>query len=269
MALTNFPARKSPTMSYALTFVVLMAVALVAVLAAALVRRALGLDVRRKHHAVGNAVYMQVGVVFAVMLAFVFNEVLAEYEAAAQAISGECGALHGASLLAHNLPDGSGLQVEHAILDYAKAVVNNEWPAMQRGGVSVEALQTFEAIVAAATHIKPSQGSDSNIQSQILALVTQAHAFRESRIFQAGQGLPIMIWFVIVFYSLVLVSFVLFAGIESRVVHLGFTAVFATSVVLVLIVVRMLDYPFEGALTLSPHDFIKTIERVNGLIQSS
>jgi hypothetical protein len=44
------------------------------------------------------------------------------------------------------------------------------------------------------------------------------------------------------------VVFVLFAGVESRTAHFFFTAIFATSVVLVLILVRMLDYPFEGAL---------------------
>lgn len=44
-----------------------------------------------------------------------------------------------------------------------------------------------------------------------------------------------------------------------------FSAIFATSVVLVLVVLRMLDYPFEGALTLSKSDFINTIERVNML----
>jgi hypothetical protein len=37
------------------------------------------------------------------------------------------------------------------------------------------------------------------------------------------------------------------------------------SVVSVLIVVRLLDYPFEGALRLSNDDFVKTIERVNAL----
>jgi hypothetical protein len=256
-------------MSYTTAFLVVILTALVAVCLAALVRRALGLDIRRQHHAVGNSVYMQVGVVFAVMLAFIFNEVLAEYEAAAQAINGECGALHGASLLAHNLSDGRGLQIEHAILNYADVVVNSEWPAMQKGDADLQAVQAFEGIVSAATHIATAQVSDSNIQSQILALVTQAHAFRESRLFQANQGLPLMIWFVVAFFALVLISFVLFAGVESRVVHLSFTAVFAISIVLVLIVVRMLDYPFQGALTLGPHDFIKTIDRVSGLIQSS
>jgi len=73
----------------------------------------------------------------------------------------------------------------------------------------------------------------------------------------------VIIWAVLAFYSLVLVVFVLFAGVESRIGHLLFTAVFATSVVLLLILLKMLDYPFEGALTLSNADFVKTIERVS------
>jgi hypothetical protein len=112
------------------------------------------------------------------------------------------------------------------------------------------------------------QPTDTTIQGQILSLLAQAHGFRETRIFQANQGLPIIIWLVLSFYGLVLVAFVLFAGVESRTAHFFFTAVFATSVVLVLILVRMLDYPFEGALTLSNDDFVKTIERVTMLIDA-
>ena len=92
--------------------------AIVSVIATSLVRRALGVDTRREHHDVGNPVYLQIGVVFAVLLAFVFNEVFGEYNAAAQAINGECGALHGAALLAHQLPDRHGRGVEEAILNY-------------------------------------------------------------------------------------------------------------------------------------------------------
>jgi hypothetical protein len=98
-----------------------------------------------------------------------------------------------------------------------------------------------------------------------LSLLAQAHAYRETRIFQADQGLPIIIWLVMSFYALVLVMFVLFAGVESRIGHLLFTSVFTSSVVLLLILIRMLDYPFEGALALGNSDFVKTIERVSAL----
>ena len=203
---------------------------------------------------------------FAVLIAFVFNEVWGEYNAAAQAINGECGALHGAAMLAHDLPDGRGRGVRQAILNYSKVVINIEWPALQHREASPQAVSAFQAIVQAAGRLSIAQPTDTTIQGQILSLLAQAHGFRETRIFQANQGLPIIIWLVLSFYGLVLVVFVLFAGVVSRTAHCFFTAIFATSVVLVLILVRMLDYPFEGALTLSNDDFLKTIERVTPLI---
>jgi hypothetical protein len=165
-------------------------------------------------------------------------------------------------MLAHDLPDGRGRGVEQAILNYSKVVINAEWPALQQRRASPQATSAFQAMIEAAGQLNIGQSADATIQGQILSLLAQAHAFRETRIFQANQGLPILIWIVLAFYSLVLVIFVLFAGVESRVAHSFFTAIFTTSVVLVLILVRMLDYPFEGALTLSNDDFVKTVERV-------
>jgi hypothetical protein len=147
-------------------------------------------------------------------------------------------------------------------VNYAKVVINVEWPALQHRRQSVAAISAFQAIVEAASRLNIGQPTDATIQGQILALLAQAHAFRETRIFQADQGLPIIIWLVLSFYGLMLVVFVVFAGVESRAGHLFFTAVFTTSVVLVLILVRMLDYPFEGALTLSNDDFVQTINRI-------
>jgi uncharacterized protein YbaA (DUF1428 family) len=252
-------------MSYAEALLVVVLVAIAAVVATSFVRRAMGLDVRRRQHEVGNPVYLQIGVVFAVLLAFVFNEVWGEYNAAAQAINGECGALHGAAVLAHDLPDGQGQGVVQAIRNYAEVVINVEWPTLEQRKESPEAVNAFVAIVDAAGRLNTTQPADQTIQGQILSLLAQAHAYRETRIFQANQGLPVVIWIVLSFYALILVTFVLFAGVESRAGHLLFSAIFATSVVLVLIVLRMLDYPFEGALTLSKSDFINTIQRVNML----
>src|SRR6516164_4409740 len=80
--------KSSLAMSYAEALLVILFTAIIAVAATNFVRRALGLDVRQQHHEVGNPVYLQIGVVFAVLLAFVFNEVFGEYNAAAQAITG-------------------------------------------------------------------------------------------------------------------------------------------------------------------------------------
>jgi len=251
-------------MSYTEALLLISLTAVASTAAASFVRYVLHFDIRRRLHEVGNPVYLQIGVVFAVLLAFVFNEVWGEYNRAAQAINSECGALHGAAMLAHDLSDRQGQGIEQAILNYSKVVINVEWAALnKRREASPEALSAFQAIVEAAGHLNTTRPTDLTLQGQILSLLAQAHASRETRIFQADQGLPVIIWAVLTFYSLVLVVFVLFAGVESRIGHLLFTAVFATSVVLLLILLKMLDYPFEGALTLSNADFVKTIERVS------
>jgi hypothetical protein len=252
-------------MSYTAALLVVLLIAIAAAVATIIARHALDLDIRRQHHEVGNPVYLQIGVVFAVLLAFVFSEVWGEYNVAAQAINGECGALHGAALLAHGLPDQQGQGVERAILDYTQTVINKEWAALGYRDASSEAVSAFEVIVEAAAHLNIARPGDAAVQSQMLALLAQAHAFRETRSFQAARGLPVVIWLVLALYALVLVAFVLFAGVESLVGHLLFTVVFAVSVALVLILVRMLDYPFEGALTLSNADFVTTIEHVRSL----
>ena len=253
-----------------MTFTAAIAYVLITALAAGatayIVCRTLDIDVRRKHHEVGNPIYLQIGVVFAVLLAFVFNEVLGEYNLAAQAINGECGALHGVAMLAHDLPGGKGRAIEQAIVDYSKVVINVEWSALERRATSLEATRAFQAIVEAAGALNIARPADTTIQAQMLSLLAQAHADRETRLFQAGKGLPVVVWLILSFYAFVLVLFVLSAGVESQVAHVLFTSVFAVSVALVLVVVRMLDYPFEGALALSNADFAKTIQRITALL---
>ena len=63
---------------------------------------------------------------------------------------------------------------------------------------------------------------------------------------------------VLIALAALLVVFVLFAGVEYP-VHIWFSAAFAACIVLVLVLVRMLDYPFEGALALGNGDFVRLL----------
>ncbi|MGH7210490.1 MAG: hypothetical protein ACREF1_03400, partial [Acetobacteraceae bacterium] len=110
-------------LSYGLIFLVVIVTSAVAGTLAWLVRRIVPVDMLRRHHEMGGAVFLQLGVVFAVLLAFVFNEAWNGYEAAAEAINGECGGLHGAAILADNLPGPERARMERAIHDYITAVI--------------------------------------------------------------------------------------------------------------------------------------------------
>jgi hypothetical protein len=252
-------------MSYLTASLFVVACAVAAAVASHIVSRLVSLEARLNHYAVGSQVFLQLGVMFAVLLAFVFSEVWGEYNTADQAINGECGALHGAAMLANALPNAAGRPVNRAIIVYTNAVVEKEWPLMAKRQRSPEAAQDFRVAFDLAARLHSTQPSDVAIQGQMLSLLSQAHAYRETRTFQVRRNLPMAMWVVLSVLAAFLIGFVLFAGIEGP-GHMLFASAFTGCTVMVLVLVRLLDFPFEGALTLSNGDFVKVLGEVSSMV---
>ncbi len=61
-------------------------------------------------------------------------------------------------------------------------------------------------------------------------------------------------WVMVIVIGGILIAFVLFAGTQPPGTVI-FTGSFAASIAMVLVLVRMLDYPFQGALALDDNRF--------------
>jgi hypothetical protein len=251
-------------MSYLTAFLVVFLSVSAAAAASWLISRTMSVTTRARQHEVGSPVFLQVGVMFSVLLAFVFSETWGEYNTAAQAINGECAALHGAAMLANAMPDRAGHPVTRAIATYATTVIHSEWAMMATRRESGQGVAQFQAILRQAANLNVTRSADAANQSQLLSLLATAHADRETRIFQMNQGLPTPMWAVLIVISLVLILFVLFAGVEKR-GHMVLAGAFTGCTILVLVLMKMLDYPFEGALALGNDDFVKLLGRVSVL----
>jgi len=251
-------------MSYLAACLTVVASVIAAAGASWLIGRSMSVAARARQHEVGSPVFLQVGVMLSVLLAFVFSETWGQYNTAAEAINGECGALHGAAMLASALPTGEGAPLTLAIATYAHTVVDEEWPMMGGRLESSKAVEEIRGVLRLASSLNVTQPVEVSNQSQILTLLTLAHADRETRIFQMTQGLPGAMWTVLIAISLVLIAFVLFAGLE-RPGHMVLASAFTGCTVLVLVLMKMLDYPFEGALALGDADFVKLLGEVSVL----
>ncbi len=231
-----------------------------------LVHRRIELEWRRHHHEVGSVIFLQLGVVFAVLLAFVCNECLGGYNDAQAAIDRECGALHGAAILAATLPPPAAHAILNAEIAYIEVLVQREWPAMENTRHGDHA--TRDAIVRmlqAAAEAKLSDPDDRARQSQIVSLFAEAHSQSEERLYEAANGIPAALWGVLIGLTAVLSSFVAFAGIEDRPTAVTVAVIFTAGTVSVLLVARLLNYPFEGALALTPANFIETLGNITAL----
>jgi hypothetical protein len=233
-----------------------------------LLRRLVALEVRRRHHEVGTAVFLQLGVVFAVLLAFAFNEVWGGYNNAASAINDECGSLHGVAIVASTLPEPARMAVLDGVARYLRSVVAEEWPEMAHGRSSAAARDAFVKLWQGAAGLELVRAGDQAAQGQIMSLLANAHQQRETRLFEMQLDVPVLLWCVLILLTLVLVAFVVFSGMEYIASQVIFSAIFGGSVVLILVVMRMLDAPFSGALALQPTDFQDTLARVLALSAS-
>lgn len=255
-------------MSYAAAILIVILCAAVAAAASFAVDRLVSMAARRRQYQIGAQVFQLVGVMFSVMLAFVFSEVWSEYNTAAQAIRSECGALHGAAMLSNALPDRMGRPVNEAILAYAKEVTAVEWPRMAKERRSLEAAEGLRSALDRTARLAVTSPVDVSNQGQILSLLAEAHAQRETRVFELTLGLPIAMWVVLMSLASILTAFVVLSGTEGAGTMI-FACSFSGSITAVLVLVRMLDYPFEGALALGNSDFVKLAQDVSRLLAGS
>src|SRR5215471_3618698 len=176
-------------MSYAELGGLVLGTGIAAAFICTLLHRIVHRDTFRRYHEVGYAVFLQLGVIFAVLLAFVFNNVWSNYDVASRAIDSECGSLHGIAILSERLPS----QARDAILDnlhaYLTTVLNQEWPDMQRRNESQGADARFQLLWQTVETVN-TDPADNQIRGQLLSLVAAAHQSRETRLFQMTQSVP-------------------------------------------------------------------------------
>ncbi len=212
-------------------------------------------------------VFLQLGVLFAVLLAFVFSEAYSEYGEAQQAIDLECGALHGASMLESTLPRPQARLMLGLEGTYIQEVIQNDWRDMRdhRRG-NLKAVTTLTELMRVAAQLPVATVADLPVKTQLLDLLATAHAEREVRLYQAQNGLPVILWVLIICFSLVLMGFVAVSSIEHYLWLTVFGMTFALCVSAILGLIGLVNYPFQGALALTPMDFVERLADVISLM---
>ena len=255
-------------MSYIELGGLVVGIGLVAALICALLHRIVHHDRFRRYHEVGYAVFLQLGVIFAVLLAFVFNNVWSEYNVASQAVDSECASLHGIAILSDRLPSPARTAILADLHAYLTTVLDREWPDMQRRNESRATSARFQMLWQTVETVI-TDPADNQVRGQLLSLLAAAHQSRETRLFQMTQGVPGLVWSLLIIFASGLVGCMLVFAAEASLSKAVLVGVFTSSLTLALLTVRMLDFPFESALQLSSRDFSETLDKVDRLIAAA
>jgi hypothetical protein len=145
----------------------------------------------------------------------------------------------------------AGPKLRHLVQEYLTVVVDDEWPAMQRGEESTRAAAIL-AQLRSALFLYRFRGP---LFTDVLERVNSLDDARRDRLINGNSGLQPVAWFVLLAGSaLTICSCLLFAVPDLR-LHALMTALVGASIALVLFLIVSFDYPFRGAVSISPRAF--------------
>jgi hypothetical protein len=250
------------------TGLLLVAVAVVvAVVGLVLVQRLIPTARRKEHNDVAGFIYAVLGVSYAVLLGLVLVAVWEKWDAAEATTTDEANELAGIFWWAHALPPPEGRHVQGLVRSYAQVVVEEEWPLMaQDGGSSPQAWDKLDELRGTILELNPPKGAkqmgyDQMRYSEMLEQLHDLGNARRERLLAAQQGLPTILWIVLILGGVITVGFTYLFGLENSLVHLIMVGSLALIISLSLFTVAALDHPFNGDIRIHPGAYEQDLQR--------
>ena len=232
-----------------------------------LVQRLIPLPLRKAHNGATGTVYAALYVMFGVTIGFSLFLVWQQYDAAEKMAEREAAHAEALYQLAGGFPEPERGRIQDLAASYVRVVVEEEWPMMQQGQTSprVETLST--ELQSSIQDFEPRTEAEQALQSEGLTQVDDLNEERALRLLEVREGIPPILWVVLVVGGMITVAFTFLFGMDTPWVHMLAVAALTVIVSLILYTIAVLEYPFDDDARVGPDAFelvLREIERSGG-----
>ena len=234
---------------------------LAAVAGLVLVQRLVPTELRMQHNDVAGFIYAVLGIAYAVLMGLVVVATWEQFQTASDAVDHEANELAELFWLGHRLPDTEGHRLQELAQSYARVVADEEWPLMARGESSPRAWALIDEIRLTVQDMNPNTQAEQVLYDQGLERVHDLADARRDRLEEAREGIPGILWVVLVVGGIVTIGFIYLFGLNNTISHLLMVAALALIIGLVLFTIGSLEYPFAGDVRVGPGAFNLVLER--------
>jgi len=201
---------------------------------------------------------------FAVLLAFMIYLAFTAYDNTSSGADTEAELVAQQIETAQLLPPGQQLALGSELVCYGRAVIHQEWPAMESG--SAPPVNPWgPRIFATFRQIQPETQAQSAAYAKWLDQTSAREAARLDRISAADGVIPAPLWFMLLISAGVVLGFVFFFADRGEGALVQAVQVGAVTAILVssLLVVRFLDHPYApGAGSIRPSAMQENLDRI-------
>jgi Protein of unknown function (DUF4239) len=183
-----------------------------------------------------------------------------DYERAKATTEQEANELAGVYFLADRFSDPEDARVQELARSYARAVIEEEWPLMEQGEGSQRADTLLRELRLSLQGIDAGTGAGQVLYDQGLTRVHEVSDARRLRLLEAREGLPDVLWVVLILGAVITVCFTYLFELKNTVAHALMVAALTLLITGILFTISSLEYPFAGQVRIQP-DALEEISR--------
>ena len=236
------------------TLIVLLCVVLTLVFLL-LMRRFWPSSQRREHNEIIGWQVSVLGTTYAVIMGFMLYAVWTDFNSAEMTADSEASSLVNVFRLSEGLGPADRDQIQKSSREYAEAMINDEWPAMNEGKLSLHAHLIVQQLWTATMQAKPASLGEQTSWNHVLTELTKMTEYRRLRELQSKSKLPGILWIVLMVGGVITTMSACLFGTDNFKLHA--IQVFSLSLLLALALVAIadIDRPFRGAVHVNPMGF--------------
>jgi Protein of unknown function (DUF4239) len=220
-----------------------------------LVRRSVTLSTLESHNEVAGFIYSVVGVVYAVLLAFIAIVVWQQHTTVQTQVEQEAIELGDLYRNAQVFPEEVRTRLQNQIRAYSRIVVEKEWPAMAKGETSADAWAALNQLWRVYQQLEPRNDYESVWYSKSLDRLDQVGDYRRLRLLSNRAAVPVLMWVVLLATGVITIGFSFFFGTQNSSAQALMIAALSATIALVLFLIWALNHPFAGLVRVEPAAF--------------
>jgi hypothetical protein len=221
-----------------------------------IIRKKISHEMLIENHEIGGFIYNAIGIIYAVLVAFVVFAIWTDYKETETKIEIEANNLVNLYTDASVYPDTMKKEIQTTISDYIENVIHDEWRFMAAGYKDTGATQSFIRLNKLFLSINSDLLKNKEALSMSMDNLNELRDCRRHRILSSKEHMPDILWIVLIIGAVILIVFTLFFSTKNK-RHLNIMSSLLIFIcVLVLYLIFVLDHPFVGRNGIKPGPFV-------------
>lgn len=226
-----------------------------------LFRKKFGHEHLSKHNDVAGFIYAVIGVIYAVLLAFVVILVWEDYQDAENKIEDEANSLAVLIELSKNLDSDFQNSLNKVVEKYVKTVSEDDWEQLKNQKISnIPSESAFLEISKLYRNYQFNTEKEKILYQESLSVLSEFGFNRKERISAAKLSVLPFIWGVLIAGAVIIVLYAMLFSSENLWSQLLIISLLAISVTLVLHLIYALDEPYNGIVSVEPSPFLELLK---------